>query len=562
MSKAAVMTRAPLAPQVARVVSLLTVFPPHTREPAFLAIVRKIATGRPLPIEVRSPSLRSLALDLSAALWTALMDDFRTGIEIRDDADGREVRLLGFLLYRLTPDRSEIRATRERENGEAPELVDIGSPLPTWLWVAEVLRRHRRLLEPVRCLLEAQGCVGPSVEASAEPADAVWNWAADCIERLVRQHIDHRTLRRLLHQALDLDPSLLMLARRARVDQTLDVTTDWYNACGEFRLHLERVADRAPALLRALGWLIACKHLVRQWAPLALLKFFFKGLEATPQDWRRLLRDPARPVWRQYPRGPLEGARSALELLVLWARLHRGIPVGQSLPADMWEIILRTCRGGPDRCARTLSDWAMPPALIRAGLRRARAMVAAGRFPEFLHQEWARVVAWVADYRNEGVHARYRSWNRALHAAADAERRVRAWARECDEYAWESLVAEFEHAGLRARALVTASDLVEESIAMRHCADSFILECSSGHMRLFRVEELATSKHLATISLARSRELRAAADWRPEQVRGFANRTASPVEVSLAEALAAEYQRRELQPQQTAVPQTPSTRAP
>lgn len=562
MTRPAVSDHFPLALGTATNVSVLTAFPEQTRKPEFLDIVRRRAAGRPLPIEARPPGLRSLALDLVAALWAALLRDCRKAIEIREGVDGREVRFFGFLRYRVAPDRSSVHATRTRGPGEEAELVDVGSPLPTWLWVGEVLRRHYRLLEPVRDLLDARSTPRTGADGEMYLAGEVWNWALACIESLVRQQIDDRSLRRQLRAALDLDPALLSLARRARVNQALDVRSDWYTACGEYRVHLERVADKAPALLRALGWLIASGHLVRQWAPLALLKFFFKGLEATPQDWRRLLRDPARPVWRQYPRGPVEGAKGALELLVLWARLHRGIPVGQSLPSAMWEIILRTCRGGPDRCARALADWTMPPALIRAGLRRAQTMMATGRFPEFLHHEWARVVAWVADFRNEGVHAYYRSWNRALRAAADAERKVRAWARECDEYPWGSLVAEFEHAGLRARALVKASDLVEESIAMRHCADSFVLECSSGHLRLFRVEELATGKHLATISLARSRDLRADPDWRPDQVRRFANRTASPVEVCLAEALAAEYRRRELQPQQTAAPQTPPTRAP
>jgi hypothetical protein len=89
---------------------------------------------------------------------------------------------------------------------------------------------------------------------------------------------------------------------------------------------------------------------------------------------------------------------------------------------------------------------------MRAGIERARAMAAVGRYDEFLRFEWARVVSWAADYRNEGIRPRQRSWNSALRAAADAERAVRAWARGCDDGAWESVVTDFEHGGLRARA--------------------------------------------------------------------------------------------------------------
>jgi hypothetical protein len=280
-------------------------------------------------------------------------------------------------------------------------------------------------------------------------------------------------------------------------------------------------------------------------APLSTLKFIFTGLEATPREWRRLLRDPARPVWRQYPRGLVEGARAAPELLVLWARLHRGMPIDQSLPIAMWETILRTCRGGPDQCARVLLSWPMRPELMRAGIERARAMMAAGRYREFLQDEWARVVAWAADYRSEGIHLRHRSWTRALRAAADAERSARAWARQCDDSPWESLVGVLEHGDLRARALVKPSDLVDEAIALRHCADSYVLACSSGEARLFRVEVAATGRHVATIALRRLPVLPPSTTWTFEQAKGFANQSPPRGTLELAGALVMEYRRRE-----------------
>jgi hypothetical protein len=529
-------------------VSVLQAFPQCVRDPAFLALVRKHAAGRPLPDGARRPSLRAQALDLVAALWSALLDDCRVGIAIEDGVEGREVRFVGFLRYRLAPDRSWVRAALVGEPAERSESVDIGSPLPTWRWVAHALRRHRGLAEPMRASILIERSPMPVAADPAEESDAVleriWHWAVACIEKLVRQQVDVRVLRRQLQDALDLDVGLLALARRVRIEQVNDVISDWYSTCGRFRHHLERVADKAPALLPVLGWLIRGNCLSLDNAPLAMLKVHFEALGASKQEWRRLLREPARPVTRLRTRGVAADALDLPLLMLVWTRLHRGLSDGDRLPIAMWETILRTCAGPLGERVKPLLSWPLRPELMRAGIERARAMAAAGLYDEFLRLEWSRVVAWAADYRNEGLRPRQRSWSSALRAAADVERAVRAWARGCDEYPWESVVADFEHGGLRARALITASDIVNEAIAMRHCADSYLLSCSSGESRLFRVEVVATGKHVATIALRRCRSSPPTDVWSLEQAKGFANQPPPPEIIALGGELVAEYQRR------------------
>lgn len=530
-------------------ISLLEAFQQRARDPEFLARVRRQAVGRPLPDCARRAGLHEQALDLVAALWSALLDDCRVGIAIAEGDTGREVRFFGFLRYRIAPDRSWIQAFLVSENGEQPEPVDIGSPLPTWRWVARAVQRHRGLAASLSACRHINRSPMPAgSEDSAEDPDArrdrVWDWAVACIEKLVRQQVDVRVLRRQLREALDLDASLLALARRARTNQVNDVGSDWYSTCGRFRYHLERVADKAPALLPALGWMIRHGQLVVDSAPLAMLKFNFEMLGASKLEWRRLLRDAARPVRRLRASEADADAPDLLMLLLVWTRLHRGLADGDRLPVAMWEMILRTCAGGLGERVKPLLSWPLRPELMRAGIERARAMAAAGRYDEFLRLEWARVVSWAADYRNEGIRPRQRSWNSALRAAADAERAVRAWARGCDDSAWESVVTDFEHGGLRARALVTPSDLVKEAIAMRHCADSYLLSCSGGDVRLFRVEDVTTGKHIATIALRLVTFFPPAFQWSLDQAKGFANRPPPPEVFALGSELAAEYERR------------------
>lgn len=523
-----------------RFVSLLPAFASFTRAPGFLESVRRRASGRPLPRNACTPLIRVLALDLVSAMWSTLLDVCDAGIEIRDSDGVRELRVFGFLRYRISADRKWVRAWIAGDSGDQPENVDVGSPLPSWRWVATALQRHRRrLLEPFAALPGAA-----TSTTQDDSRDAIWDWAVACVQGLARRHVDRRTMRATLRAAFDLDPGLLTLARRARPEPINDVTSDWYSACGDFRHHLERVAEKAPPMLRALGLLIARRLVRQQDAPLATLKRHFELLGAKPNEWRSLLKDCGRPVWRVPNRWRAKGRLDVLQLMLVWTRLHRGLAARDRLPHAMWETILRTCAGPLGENVSPLLKWRLQPRLVEAAIQRARVMAAAGRFDEFLQAEWTRVVAWIADYRDEGIQPRQRSWKSALRAASDAERSVRAWARGCDNSAWESRVEAFESRGLRARALTTPSAVIEEAISMRHCADSHLIACSNGKMRLFRVDDLATGKHVATIALRSDRNPGSAPSWELDQARGFANQPPSAAVLDLANVLAREYRRR------------------
>lgn len=514
-----------------RFVSLLPAFTSFTRAPAFLESVRRRASGRPLPRNACTPLIRVLALDLVSAMWSTLLDVCDAGIEIRDGDGVRELRVFGFLRYRISADRKWVRAWIAGDCGDRPENVEVGSPLPSWRWVATALQSHRcRLLEPFAALPTARDA----------GMDAIWDWAVASVQGLARRHIDWRTMRVRLREAFDLDPGLLALARRARPEPFNDVTSDWYSTCGDFRHHLERVADKAPSMLRALGLLIRRHELNQRDAPLATLKRHFEHLGAKPQEWRSLLKDCGRPVWRMPNGWRPEGSLDFLRMMLVWTRLHRGLAAGDRLPHAMWETILRTCAGPMGENVSPLLKWRLQPRLVQAAIQRARAMAAAGRFDEFLQAEWTRVVAWIADYRDEGIHPTQRAWKSALRGASDAERSVRAWARGCDICSWESRVEEFESRGLRARALTTPSAVIEEAISMRHCADSHLIACSTGKVRLFRVDDMATGKHVATIALRSDQHLGPAPSWELDQARGFANQPPSAAVLDLGNILARE----------------------
>jgi hypothetical protein len=94
------------------------------------------------------------------------------------------------------------------------------------------------------------------------------------------------------------------------------------------------------------------------------------------------------------------------------------------------------------------------------------------------------------------------------------------------DWEWQPSAWEAKHRKERfiVRQLKTAEDLVAESRAMRHCVSSYAAKCLAGHASIWTLRRAAAGKidRLLTIELDRQN--------RAVQVRGFANRVASPDE--------------------------------
>jgi hypothetical protein len=174
--------------------------------------------------------------------------------------------------------------------------------------------------------------------------------------------------------------------------------------------------------------------------------------------------------------------------------------------------------------------------LLRAALREGKRRHAEGSLDAFVKQELLLVDAWwrsewpVLDENQQSA-----GWPWLL-------RQARLWSERREEEINRSSVEyrvpldTFSDGTFAAKAVRTSFELWLESVAMRHCVDSYDAVCGSGDCLIYSIRDAATGKRLATVSL-RSGEERGA--WRVGEVVGFANGAASKATKRFARQLAA-----------------------
>ena len=81
---------------------------------------------------------------------------------------------------------------------------------------------------------------------------------------------------------------------------------------------------------------------------------------------------------------------------------------------------------------------------------------------------------------------------------------------------WPSALREFQHSTVQFRALLSESQLCQETIAMRHCVYSYADQCARGTSRIFSIIE--RDQHAGTVELTRE-----GGRWTVAQIRGRAN---------------------------------------
>lgn len=524
-----------------RTIPLDYTLPPQLRGPELPAEVLRRASGRALPEHCRDISVRSAAMTLLGCLWQRLLADFRAGIEISEEAGSREVSFLRIVTYRIDTGTGEIDGFATLADGERQSaLLSVGQWLARWHWVNAMLDRHIGLLEACRPPVTQSERNRPKLGAHLQKLvrirlEGIWSWAKRCVEELFRRHLDWRELRRQISRALALDPGQLALARRVmRPNRQNLLTNRIQNDYLRHQHQIERVAKLAPALLPALGWLISQDRIAPDDRVFSVLKRALREQGVSPADWRRLLVDPAKPVWRVVGSGKVSEQSTPMSLLALWAKVHRGLSPDESLPDALWRSILRT---GAEPLTDRLGEpetWAMPPGLLSAGLARARESIAQGRFPEFIDDEWLPVLSGYTYEDPYRLSSRLRRWPAAVHRALDASKLALAKRRSTKEAPWPVPMEHFVQDGLEAHFLRSEGEVVAEGIAMRHCAAALAGECREGKLLLASIREQASGHRVATVGFRRSKPWH---PWSLEDVKGFANRTVPKAVRTFAEDL-------------------------
>lgn len=468
------------------------------------------------------------------ALWSAWLARFRQGLRIERDGDARVIVHCDTVRYRVLPN-GEVSAEMPRAGGGyEPISVQVGTPFPSWTWARLIALREPEAVTPLMQAIHVRRLAGLA-RRNASPGDLeeqALQWLAGVIERLARRCIDGLQMRRLLREALGVDPVLLETARRARArtHRKTDVSSDWWNQCLAHRealLELQRVAS---ALVPLYGELISHGKV----EPGRLDWTYFRHTVAVegllPAKWRFLMHDPAKPVWQMYREGLIGSLEHLCAFLTSWAKLHDGLPEGVRLPRALWEPLARTSVDLVRGHVLPPILWPLTPRATRQAIDRYHRAAARGEGADFVENEWGPVVRWAANYAEANAGTPVNHWGTARREAAEDERRIKA---RNEHVSWPVLVPELEDGDLYAIALANGLELAEEAIAMRHCADRYAKRCGDGELLIFSIRDIATDKRLASVAIEVGRE-----GARLVEVARSLNRVPSKEEIAFAEKLA------------------------
>lgn len=443
-------------------------------------------------------TLRSTLLKL----WRGFEASLARGIEVRVDATGREVVFCGALVYRIDGAGHPIRTHRIDVQGHTYSCdLDLLRPLPDWAWVGTVLGAHAGLMWDLRCDLEAR-----NLARVISPFQAIvlmqhaWRWLVATITRMARRTLDRRALRARLREALALDVGFIAPALRMRppgaAGAWLVRVAAWHDVARE----MERVA---PGLLPLFGARLAEPDdggLMPSAQPLAAIRRQLRAARAARVDWRFLLTDPARPVWRMVRAGRIRGLDDIAGFLVDWARLHRGLPGDLRLPSALWEPLCATWTEPADDRVRPPVRWPFGPDVTVEAIRRWRDAAQSGRGEAYVVGEFGLLVRWAADYAEEG-RPRLCSYRNAVAAARRHDRRLRAAVAAASSRPWDFPRPPEVFGRWTFVPLATPLDLVEEAIALHHCADQRASGCEAGHTRLYGIRRREDGKRHATLEV-------------------------------------------------------------
>lgn len=472
---------------------------------ALPADIAQWARALPVPARLARFGLAGPLREAVAPLWAAWLARFRQGLRIEREGEGddRVVVHCDTVRYRVTA-RGKVHAFCPTLQGDYEACaVEVGNPFFSWAWVRTLAEREVEAVAPLYQSVLVRELAGMLPE-DCDAADIIREcnqWLSPIIVGLARRCVDGVRIRALLRDALALDPELLAAARRTRtgVRDKHGVSSGWWNCCVDYAEPLKELQRIAPGLLPLFGMLMAGRKVNPYRLDLREVRERLTKQGLSPDDWKRLLAKPARPVWQMYFDGVIQGAGALHGFLVGWAKLHRGLPDGLWMPRALFEPLARTYVGPHADNALPPLRWPGTPVATREAILSYRKARCEGRGHDFVESEWGRVVRWAGNYETQGERAPVRHWSTARRRAEQHERMITA---SLAGQRWTVPLAQFEDCGLMAVALTTGEQLAEEAIAMRHCADRFVSDCAAGKLVVYSVRRSLTGQRVATASIS------------------------------------------------------------
>lgn len=455
-----------------------------------------------LPQEIRAPGLSGLARRMAESLWATVEKKLQQGVRLRLHPYRRVIRLFDYVDYEITGGGRYVTARFDDVGGSTFEAdVYVASPLPQKTWTDNLL---------IRDLPVWRGQVGAALATHAYATQenpeigriqrTIEEWALGVVQSLAAWRIDRGALSRLLKQLLQIDPDTLRLAARLGYGKGVSggASASQVREVGQWKRLLLEVEQHAPELLD-LFWIERKRWSPNVWseAPLRSLRRDFLHLGVKRVAWNRLCHLRARPIWKHWIAKRIKDVVELKQFLAEWARLHAALPPDVRLPLAMWETLTLTYVDPDSNMVHPPVSWPCHAKVTLEAIASYHASKVIGRDGDFLCGDWARVVRWAADYGNEGRVAIKRTWRGALRAAEIDERMLRAKSAGADR-GWSSPFRDERIGSLRIIPITSEKALVEEAIAMRHCADRMDRDALGRSLHLVSIRCGETMRRLAT----------------------------------------------------------------
>jgi len=446
------------------------------------------------------------------------------------------VRLFDYVDYEIYDQGRRVRATfDDTRHGQFQAAVYVGSPLPNSGWTNNILiRALHEWREALRADLGTRAQRSSSNRYQDSIVKAIERWSLRIVQCVVARWIDLSRLRATLRNLMQIDPQTLRLTRRLGFGRGVSggVTSLELDEVARWQDHLLEIEACAPALLD-LFWIERKRWSAPNGAHESLrsLRRDFRCLGVSASGWKRLCHQSARPIWKHWHAKRIRNVVELKRFLADWTKIHSGLPADVRIPSEMWEALALTFVDPGSDVVHPPVRWPCHAKVTAEAIAVYYASRVIGQKGAFLQGDWARVVRWAADYRNEGRASLKRTWAGALRAATLDERRMRAGVAS-SALAWPSPFTESTVGNLLVTPVTNEHDLVEEAIVMRHCVDAIDRSTLGRSIHLVSIRCAATSRRIATACFAERR-----GRYVIREIRGVANTPAITEAVRAARML-------------------------
>lgn len=460
-------------------------------------------------------------------------------IRIQQTDVGRNIVLLESLTYVVNELTKTIRVSPFTADGDwiHPDMNRLLFDVDTFL----CRRNWRNLISKsvrgrLRAYLNAQWTIALAEEFETRPAllpenlhEAFWRQISRGVSSRIRARTRVKPLRRALRAALNIDPTVMALARRSRVNiRQHRISQSWLTFVWQRRDMLDRMLREVPTILAPAAELAFMDVDTPGGDPVWRLKRWLTTKGVGDQGWLRLTRHSVRP-YRQLMSDRF--ASNAMNCLPMALRLTSGVESPETICPTVWSSLLSLFPGhdSPRSTLELTAGW--PRKVWAESASRARQASGAGLLQEFIRTEWAPIVSYLLEPNTLDANQVRAGWHCWLRLAREDEQRRRVGT---SHVRWPFAIGTWNLDDIKFECIDNTIDLYDEGVALYHCVQDMSSACTSGRYRCYRVFGPGLR---ATLGLARLK-----GGWKVEELRSYCNRKVSGRARFAAEALAQLYE--------------------